>query len=102
MVHEAGASSTRSPSGFRVGGRVRPTAGERHVADALLHGGGGGFGLQLPGAAGEPQQIACHAERVWLVQQVDVQSGADLGNDVRAVAVKGLRMLWPEEELRPT
>jgi hypothetical protein len=23
------------------------------------------------------------AESVWLVQQVDVQSGADLGNDVR-------------------
>lgn len=42
------------------------------------------------------------AERVWLVQQVDVLSGADLGNDVRAVMVNGLPVLGPEDKARPT
>ncbi len=38
------------------------------------------------------------AERVRLVQQLDVESSADLGNDVRAVMVSGLPVLWSEDE----
>ena len=40
------------------------------------------------------------AERIWLVQQVNVQFGADLGNDVRAVMVNALPALWPGSEPR--
>jgi len=31
-------------------------------------------------------------------QQLDVESGADLGNDVQAVMVNGLPVLWSEDE----
>jgi hypothetical protein len=38
------------------------------------------------------------AERVWPVQQLDVESSADLDNDVRAAMVSGFPVLWSEDE----